>query len=139
MDKYQRALVEVARLTKSLKQQNEAISNALIESYKAAQSTWRKGWHGAPEEPVEWAELGGKNLWLHRAYKTERERIDAWVFDEYYVYHDGSVRDYLAENCLHAYRAHDLIQARKDIKKELGIAKRRVSFLANRLLAEVEK
>lgn len=134
MDKYQSALIDLALLTKRLKESNSQISEELAASRNAAEATWEKNWEGWAIEPDEWRELEGKNLWLHRAYKIERNRIDAYVFDEYHAYHDGDVYGYLRENCMHAYRAHDLIQARKDIKKELGIARRRVTFLANRLL-----
>lgn len=134
MEKYEKALIDLALQSRRLKAMNSKIGEHLDASRKAAESTWEKNWHQWPIEPEEWKELGGKNLWLHRAYKIEREHYDSGVFDEYHAFHDGDVEDYLSENCKHALAAHLLIQERKDIKKALGVAKRRVTFLANRLL-----
>lgn len=135
MDKYQGALIELARHTKQLRHINEQICSSLRESHVDAEKKFDKDYSGWPITPPEWAELGGKNLWLHRAYKIEREHYGSGMYDDYHAYHDDDVEGYLSENCQHALKAHQLIQERKEVKKALGVAKRRVTFLANRLLA----
>lgn len=134
MEKYEKALIDLALQSRRLKAMNSKIGESLDASRKAAESTWEKSWYGGYHEPEEWKELGGKNLWLHRAYKIEREHYGSGVFDTYHPYHDEDVEGYLEANCKHALAAHLLIQERKEIKKSLGVAKRRVTFLANRLL-----
>ena len=138
MDKYQLALIDLALKTKYLASVNKQIANNLRYSYQSAEDKFDKDWNGWPVEPQEWRDLGGKNLWLHRAYKIEREHYGSGMYDEYYAYHDDDVEGYLAENCRFALAAHQLIQERKEAKKALGIAKRRVTFLENRLLDSIK-
>lgn len=133
MDKYQIALLELARAQKAVSVINKQIGEALSASHAAAEESWTKTASGIPIEPEEWAG-GAKNGWLVLAYQIEREHYGSGVFDTYYANHDEDVEGFLAANCQHAMRAHQLIQERKPLRKSLGIAKRRVTFLANRLL-----
>ena len=134
MDKYQRALLELYRAKKAVMKINQEIGYSLDLSRQAAEVSWEKDQFGLPEPPKEWRDIGGKNLWLHLAYQKEYSVYEGM----YYVNHDDDVRGYLAEHCGHALHAHDLIQARKELRKELGIAKRRVTFLGNKLLRSME-
>lgn len=133
MNKYESALLELAKATKALKVMNQAIGKALDESQKEAEKSWPKDGWGISKPPPEWEDFT-KNGWLALAYKIEREHYGSGVFDSYFVNHDDDVRGYLSERCQHALLAHDLIQERKELKKDLGVAKRRVTFLSNRLL-----
>lgn len=137
MDKYASALLELAKARRSLAEINKAIGYALDCSRQNAERSWPKDGWGISKPPTEW-EDGMKNGWLALAYKIEREHYGSGVYDVYFANHDDDVRGYLAEHCAHALRAHDLIQERKAVKKALGIAKRRVTFLSNRLLEQGE-
>ena len=134
-DKYKAALLALAKAQRDHHAINRQIGEALSASHLAAQDTWPKESGYAPVPPEEW-KGGAKNGWLVLAYEVKREHYGSGVFDSYFANHDEDVEGYLAENCQHALRAHQLIQERKPIRKALGIAKRRVTFLANQLLKE---
>ena len=138
MTNIEKALVELALAQRRLTEINKQIGAALVESYLEAEKTWAKEYGFNPVPPKEW-ESGGKNGWLVLAYQIEREHYGSGVFDTYYANHDGDVEGFLAEKCQHALRAHQLIQQRKSLRKALGIAKRRVTFMANRLADKAEK
>lgn len=130
MDKHAKALMELAKAQKAVKEINRQIGEALYESYKAMQDGFPKDWNGYPMLPDGWSESwGNRNQHLVAAYEQVHEHGD-W----YYANHDDDVRGYLAEHCEHALRAHDLIQDRRALRQALGVAKRRVTFLGNRLL-----
>lgn len=133
MDKYQIALLELARAQKAVSAINKQIGEALGASYLEAEKTWPKSDGYNPVPPEEW-QGGAKNGWLVLAYQIEREHYGSGFFDTYFANHDEDVEGFLAANCQHAMRAHQLIQERKPLRKALGIAKRRVTLLANRLL-----
>ena len=134
MDKYQRALLELARTRKALEEANRRIAQELAASHQIAEDALPKDWNGWPIFPDWWDETWmKKNLHLTNAYARY-----ATQYEDGYVNHDDDVRGYLAEHCVHALHAHDLIQARKELRKDLGIAKRRVTFLANKLLRSME-
>lgn len=135
MDKYQSALIELARCTKKVKEYDVIISKALADSYSAALQELPKDWIGFTIFPDGWDDAWHKeNPHLAKAYHRTREHYGHGMYDDYFTNHDDDVRGYLQEHCMHALRAHDNIEARKQARKELGIAKRRVTFLANRLL-----
>lgn len=78
--------------------------------------------------------------WLANAYEMQQGPADhghGWV--KTYTHHDNDVEGYLGEHCQHALRAHLLIQERKQARKQLGIAKRRLTVIANGLLAGVHE
>ena len=133
MDKYQIALLELAKASNAAKHVNQEIGAELALSYVEAEKTWPREIGYNPVPPKEW-ESGGKNGWLVLAYQIEREHYGSGVFDTYYANHDDDVEGFLAEKCKHALRAHQLIQQRKQLRKNLGVAKRRVTFLGNKLL-----
>lgn len=119
MNKAEKALVDLAKAQQRVREATKQISDALEKSFEAAED--RENW-----KPV------NKNKWLTLAYKMEYEPYEG----SYFVNHEQDVEGYLAEHCQHALRAHQLIQARKPLKQALGVAKRRVSALANRLARE---
>lgn len=129
MNKYENALLQLAIVKKSLKLNNQSLSEALQESYSTANDALPKDELGLPIFDYVFEKEWITNKWLKIVYTPE-------------VYYDGSasyfeeeeIRDFLSNNCMHALRAHDLIQERKELKKNLGVAKRRVTFLANQLL-----
>jgi hypothetical protein len=128
MGKVELALVELARLNKQIKYINSLISEQILLSME--------------NEPPNASALSGhkcdgKSYWLYMAYWLSMDGDGPYSQrDYYYENHEGDVEGYLAEHCQHALKAHLLIQERKVIRKQLGIAKRRVTFFANRLLAE---
>lgn len=139
MDKYANALLELAKAQKAVKEINRKIGEALAASHKTVEDGLPKNWDGYPMFPSDWDETWMKrNQHLLNAYEIAREHLGSGVFDVYHVNHDDDVRGYLEEHCIHALRAHDLIQERRALRQALGVAKRRVSFLGNRLLAAFE-
>lgn len=132
MDKYQNALIELARCTKQVKDLKDAISYELLQSYKCAEDKLpRDKSDGLISYPDDWEKnWGGKNHWLSNAFSADIGED----FEPKYL-SKAEIFEYLRQNCTHAYRAYDLILARKQARKERGIAKRRVTFLANKLLA----
>lgn len=117
MNKLEIALIEWARAKEAVRSIDKQIGDALSESAMAAPDadTWK---------PL------NKNKWLTLAY----ERAYEGPYDGYYyVNHEEDVEGFLAENCKHALRAHELIQQRKPLRAALGVAKRRLSLLATNL------
>lgn len=133
----EKALVSLALAQRHLKAINKQIAEALCASHEAAEKTWPTKDGYTPIAPKEWEDWK-KNGWLVLAYQIEREHYGSGMFDTYYANHEGDVEGFLAENCLHALRAHQLIQERKPLRKALGIAKRRVTRMANHLAAQQE-
>lgn len=119
MNKVESALVELVKAQKRVKEINWQIGDALGKSFDAAED--RDNW-----KPI------NKNKWLLLAYEQKYDPYEG----SYFVNHEEDVEGYLAVHCEHALRAHQLIQARKPLRQALGVAKRRVSALANRLARE---
>lgn len=130
MDKYQFALIEYARTKRALKECNASIAHALENSYKAAEATWPKDRSGWPVIPDEWRQAGDKNLWLLLAYEREHSVYEG----DFYVNHDDDLEGFLAQKCQEALMAHKMIKIRKKLRKDHGIAKRRLTVLGNKLL-----
>lgn len=118
MNKIESALVELVKANLRVKEINKLIGDALQRSADAADD------HGS------WNPIN-KNKWLLLAYKRESDQ-----YESYFANHEDDVEGFLEANCVHALQAHRLIQERKPLRKAAGIAKRRVSFLANRLHKE---
>lgn len=132
MDKYQSALIEYAKTKKALTECSRMISVALDNSRKKAEDTFQKDRSGWPVIPKEWAERAGGNLWLHLAYECQETPYDGVMYKN----HDNDIEGFLAEKCHHALSAHKLIQDRKKLRHEHGIAKRRLTLLSNKLLSD---
>lgn len=87
------------------------------------------------ESSVRATNLGLPGNWLSLAY----ERTEGPGGEVLYLNHGGDIEHYLGERCMYALLAHQLIQERKAARKELGIAKRRVNMIANKLAAQADK
>jgi hypothetical protein len=124
MTKIELALVELAKWTRALREINAKIHECICLSMENEP-------HNA--SALSGHKSDGKSFWLYMAYLRAADHDGC-----YYVDHEGDVEEYLEENCKHALKAHQLIQERRPIKAALGVAKRRVTFYANRLLAETE-
>lgn len=72
--------------------------------------------------------------WLKLAYERDYESDGCYGRQYYYVNHDDDVEGYLTENCQYALKAHLLIQERKEARKALAVARRRVSVMGRNLL-----
>ncbi|QCP82379.1 hypothetical protein D0C27_11005 [Alcaligenes faecalis] len=72
--------------------------------------------------------------WLKLAYERDYESDGCYGRQYYYVNHDDDIEGYLAGNCEHALKAHQLIQERKEARKALAIARRRVSAMGRNLI-----
>lgn len=73
---------------------------------------------------------------LKNAYAMTRDESDDdefWTRSEAYYVTGMPPEDYLAETCPYYLTAHKLIQARKEARKQFGIAKRRISALSRSL------
>ena len=107
----------------------DALSKGISEALQASHSAQ------IPENLNVWgARIPDIKDWLKLAYEMEREPAgDGYPSESYFVNHEDDVEGYLAENCQHALRAHRLIQERKVARKALGVARRRVTLMANRL------
>lgn len=118
MSDAEKALIALARAQAKVSEINKLIGAALAASAEAIPDGENTG--------------GAKNKWLDMAYEREHVPFEG----SYFVNHDGDIEGFLAERCQHALRAHQLIQERKPLRQALGIAKRRVTALANRLAKE---
>ena len=118
MNKIEQALIDLSKANKAIKEINKQIGEALAKSHEVASD-------GGDWNPI------NKNKWLTLAYERERD-----LYESYFANHDDDVEGFLAEHCEHALRAHKLIQDRVPLRKALGIAKRRVTAIANRLCKE---
>ena len=117
------AVIALVQAQNEVRRLGKAIGDAINDSY-AAQT-----------------ENGGEYTnWLELAYKWEVVPADTgWGEDRAYVNHDGDVEAYLAEHDPHALRAHHLIQERKEARKRLGIARRRLSVMGKALIKKQEQ
>lgn len=123
--KIEAALIDFSRKKSTYDALSKGISEALQASHSAQ----------IPEDLNVWgARMPDIKDWLKLAYEMEREPAgDGYPSESYFVNHEDDVEGYLAENCQHALRAHRLIQERKVARKALGVARRRVTLIANRL------
>lgn len=116
MNKYEAALIELSRAKTAVSDLTTQIRDALEASLEAQTAN------------------GGKYIdWLSMAYERSQEPTDWGGTSKYHEHHDGDPSEYLREKCTHSLRAHELIQMRKLARKRLGIAKRRITLMANTL------
>ena len=117
--KTDQALIELSRASSKVAALTRAIGEAMKCSYEA-----------------QTANGGTYTDWIELAYKVERVE-DEWGRPHWrHANHDNDVDGYLVDHCPHAMVAHRLIKERKEARKVLGIARRRVSVIANRLARE---
>lgn len=123
MAKLEEAVVALVLAQNEVRRLGKAISDAMNDSY-AAQT-----------------ENGGEYTdWLKLAYEHDYEGEGQYSNTAFeYINHDGDVEGYLAEHCPHALRAHRLIQDRKEARKRLGIARRRITTMGKALLKKQEE
>ncbi|WP_116521039.1 hypothetical protein [Achromobacter insuavis] len=121
MDKHQRAILALHEAAQEIKRLSTEIGLA-IEASMAAQ------------DPPAGAPFNGKPPinWLERAYALDHDDDG----DRCHAYHDGDVDAYLAANCQHAMRAHQLIQQRKAAKVARASARRWITKLGKDLAAQ---
>lgn len=120
MNKAEQFLIELSRASAEVKRLSAAIGDALSSSIEEQQ-----------------ADGGLYTDHLNAAYQIEYEEDDfTGRTRRYHANHDGDVAAYLAARCKHSLRAHELIQERKAARKRLGIARRNVTSLSNRLAKE---
>jgi len=116
------AVIDLVRAQDEVRRLGKGIGQALGNSYDAQTA------HGG--EYVEYLKL---------AYEIERDYDGCGRMDAYFANHDDDVEGYLAEHCPHALRAHHLIQERKEARKRLGIARRRISVMGKTLIKKQEE
>lgn len=115
MTPIEKAVIEMLRAKDVVDGLSKEISDALTASFYAQPESL----HGGKTED-----------WLGNAYKLTNDPSGGTC----YVHHDGHIEEYLSEHCEHALRAHMLIQERKEARKRLGVARRRVSFMGRKLV-----
>ena len=117
------AVIALVQAQNEVRCLGRAISDALNDSYAA--QTKNGG------EYTDWLKLA-----YEHDYEGDGEYSDT-AFE--YINHDDDVEGYLAEHCPHALRAHHLIQERKEARKRLGIARRRLSVMGKALIKKQEQ
>ena len=121
MSKYEAALIELSRAKAAVSELTTQIGDASKASFDAQTAD------------------GGKYIdWLNMAYQMTYEETDWGGTEKSHVHHDGDPAEYLREKCVHSLRAHELIQLRKLARKRLGLAKRRITVMANTLAKHQE-
>lgn len=121
MSKYEAALIELSLAKMAVRRLKTQIGEALQASLESQTSD------------------GGKYIdWLNMAYQMYYEETDWGGTSKSHVHHDGDPAEYLREKCVHSLRAHELIQLRKLARKRLGLAKRRITVMANTLAKHQE-
>lgn len=129
MDKYQQAILALNVAVQEVSRLSEEIGKA-IEASLVAQDP--------PEGVISYRHQSIN--WLERAYQMEYEEETPYSDGEkVYVHHDGDVDKYLAANCPHALRAHQLIQQRKAAKKNRASARRWITKLGKELAATTKE
>lgn len=119
MDKIKSALIELSYARSLIACLSKQIGDAMQASYESQTAN------------------GGKYTdWIALAYKTTTDDSDWGGSITVHENHDGDVAFYLNEHCQHMLRAHLLIQERKAARKRLGIARRCVTVISNRLARE---
>lgn len=117
------ALVEQVKALDEVNRLSRLIGTEIARSYDAQAVPYGK-------EPTDWLKL---------AYERDYESDGSYGRQYFYVNHEEDVEGYLAENCRYALQAHLLIQERKEARRLLGIARRRVSFMGRNLLKKEDQ
>lgn len=118
----EQALIELSIATKRIKVLSRAIGEAIRKS-----TEHKEGPNGLL--------IPGTN-WLSKAYEMA---YDDFEHQMAYVNHANEVEEYLRENCAYALLAHQLIQRRKVARQQLGVAKRRITVMGNKLAAQAKQ
>lgn len=122
MSKLEEAVIALVRAKDEVRRLTTEIGNAIFESQKA---------QGFDKQPIDWLKL---------AYERESEFCEnTYSREYYYVNHEEDIEGYLAEHCEHALRAHHLIQERKEARRVVGAASRRVSVMGRNLIKGMVK
>ncbi|OMG89757.1 hypothetical protein [Achromobacter xylosoxidans] len=121
MDKYQQAILALHVAVQEINRLSVEIGLAIEASLVAQDPPAGSPFNGKP--PINW---------LERAYALDHDDDG----DRRHAYHDGDVDAYLAANCQHALRAHQLIQQRKAAKVARASARRWITKLGKELAAQ---
>ena len=121
MDKYQQAILALHAAAQEISRLSQEIGIAFSASMAAQDPPAGTPFNGKP--PINW---------LERAYALDHDEDGA----RYHAPHDGDVNAYLAANCQHALRAHQLIQQRKAAKVARASARRWITKLGKELAAQ---
>ncbi|WP_063588678.1 hypothetical protein [Achromobacter ruhlandii] len=121
MDKYQQAILALHVAVQEINRLSVEIGLAIEASLVAQDPPAGSPFNGKP--PINW---------LERAYALDHDDDG----DRRHAYHDGDVDAYLAANCQHALRAHQLIQQRKAAKVPRASARRWITKLGKELAAQ---
>ena len=124
MDKYQQAILALNVAVQEVNRLSEEIGKA-IEASLVAQDP--------PDGIISYRHQSIN--WLERAYALDHDDDG----ERYHAHHDGDVDAYLAANCPHALRAHQLIQQRKAAKKNRASARRWITKLGKELAATTKE
>lgn len=121
MDKYQQAILALHVAVQEINRLSVEIGVAIEASLVA-------------QDPPAGAPFNGRAPvnWLERAYALDHDDDGG----RSHAYHDGDVDAYLAANCQHALRAHQLIQQRKAAKVVRASARRWITKLGKDLAAQ---
>ncbi len=92
---------------------------------EAISESWSAQYKPCGPEPKDWLKL---------AYEQNYESDGNYGRQYYYVNHEDDIEGFLAEKCQHALKAHLLIQERKEARKALAVARRRVAVMGRNLL-----
>ncbi|MGB6103634.1 MAG: hypothetical protein WBF88_07270 [Pusillimonas sp.] len=116
------AVIELVRAQDEVRRLSKGIGQALGNSYDAQTAN------------------GGEYVeYLKLAYEIERDYDGCGRMDVSFANHDDDVEGYLAEHCQHSLRAHHLIQKRKEARKRLSIARRRITVMGKTLIKKQEE
>ncbi|WP_368655444.1 hypothetical protein ABRY94_11975 [Castellaniella ginsengisoli] len=120
MTPLEQAVIALVQAQDEVKRLGKEIGAAICRSEEA------QGEMIYPKEPTNWLKL---------AYQREREAADnGYGWEYYYVNHDDDIEGYLAEHSPHALQAHLLIQQRREARRVVGAARRRVSLIGRNLV-----
>jgi hypothetical protein len=120
------AVIELVRAQDEVRRLGKEIGDALCKSEEAQVASRQLG-----KQPTNWLKL---------AYERESEYChNTYTRHYWYVNHDDDIEGYLAEHCEHALRAHILILERKEARRQVGMARRRVSLIGRNLTKALEK
>ncbi|CUJ54361.1 hypothetical protein [Achromobacter sp. 2789STDY5608628] len=121
MDKYQKAILALHVAVQEINRLSVEIGVAIEASLVAQDPPPGAPFNGRP--PINW---------LERAYALDQDDDG----DRRHAHHEGDVDAYLAANCQHALRAHQLIQQRKAAKVARASARRWITKLGKELAAQ---
>lgn len=120
-DKYKDACSEYAKASADVRRLSKVIGDALSACHSAQEPVLQE---------VDGVEVLDSVDHLKMAYAMDKEPADSgYGYQLYFANHDGDVGGYLQGRCSHCYAAHMAIQERKESRRRLGVAKRRICIL----------